>query len=360
MAVDVLDSPDPTSRTALLGMPLSADSPFYVSSAARHLGEQADLQAVWATALMQPGALVRIRGAWKYGKTSLLYRQQAWARQQAYLTAYVDLETTPPPLLEQLDDFLQWFCAQVAASLDWPSQLDEYWDDLFGSSISCKSYFEEYLLPQAEESALILALDNVDCLFAYPDLADEFFGLLRAWHEEAKTRPLWQQLRLVVTHSPEVYTPRNINKSPFNVGVPIELHPLTPSQVQQLAQQYELTLTSEGVRALLELTGGQPYLCQLGLDLLTSEAAAIATEETLTAQLQCATDSVFYPHLQQLEQALHQQPSLKLLLDQVLAADTAIPLDLEPACKLQSLGLVTLTGQTAQISCTLYSQYFSP
>lgn len=359
MAVDVLDSPDPTSRTALLGMPLAADSPFYVSSAANHLSDRADLREIWTTALMQPGALVRIRGAWKYGKTSLLHQQLAWAKQQAYLTVYVDLETAPTPLLEQLDEFLQWFCEQVAASLGWPAQLDDYWDDLFGSSISCKSYFEEYLLLQAE-SPLILALDNVDCLFAYPDLADEFFGLLRAWHEEAKTRPLWQQLRLVVTHSPEVYTPRNINKSPFNVGVPIELHPLNPSQVQQLAQQYGLTLTPTEITSLLELTGGQPYLCQLGLDLLAAGVGAIATAEILADQLQCTAESVFYSHLQQLEQALNQQPTLKAILDQVLQADTAIPLDLEPASRLQSLGLITLTGQTAQMSCTLYSQYFSP
>ena len=82
----------------------------------------------------------------------------------------------------------------------------------------------------------MLALDDVDGLFDYPDLTDDFFCLLRTWHEQAKNQDIWQQLRLIVGHSTEVYIPLNVNQSPFNVGLPIDLKQFTPEQEDRLQQ----------------------------------------------------------------------------------------------------------------------------
>ena len=56
----------------------------------------------------------------------------------------------------------------------------------------------------------MLALDEVDAVFPYPDIADNFFALLRAWYEEAKTNEVWQNLRLVLVHSTDAYIPFNV------------------------------------------------------------------------------------------------------------------------------------------------------
>ena len=45
----------------------------------------------------------------------------------------------------------------------------------------------------------------------------------------------WDQLRLVIVYSQESYEPKDINQSPFNVGVPIELGPWTVEEVKDLA-----------------------------------------------------------------------------------------------------------------------------
>ncbi|NEP63398.1 MAG: hypothetical protein F6K31_41945 [Symploca sp. SIO2G7] len=71
-----------------------------------------------------------------------------------------------------------------------------------------------------------------------------------------------QRLRLVVVHSTEVYIFLNVNESPFNVGVPIELPEFTQEQVRELAQQYELDCTVSEVEQLQGLVGGHPC-CQL-------------------------------------------------------------------------------------------------
>ena len=96
-----------------------------------------------------------------------------------------------------IDTFLRWFCFNVEQELDLESQLDHYWNaEWLGSKVSCTTYFEKYLLSQTE-SPLVLCIDDVDLLFTYPDLYEDFFGLLRSWYEKARSRSHWKKIRLV-------------------------------------------------------------------------------------------------------------------------------------------------------------------
>jgi hypothetical protein len=184
--------------------------------------------------ILKPGNLIRIKASRRMGKSSLLARIVSYATDNNLAAVSLSFRLADKDLFQDLDKFLQWFCANISFNLRLPNQVSDYWDDLFGSKTSCKIYFEEYILSHLE-NPLVLGLDDVDCLFQYPDLADEFFGLLRAWHEEGKTKNIWEKLRLVVVHRSEIYIPVNINHSPFNVGIPIELPKLTLEQVQKIA-----------------------------------------------------------------------------------------------------------------------------
>jgi len=53
-------------------------------------------------------------------------------------------------------------------------------------------------------------LDEVDLVFKNEKVAGDFFGMLRAWHEKGRNQQTWQKLRLVITHSQEVYIPLDI------------------------------------------------------------------------------------------------------------------------------------------------------
>jgi hypothetical protein len=83
-------------------------------------------------------------------------------------------------------------------------------------------------------------LDEVDRIFQHPEVTVDFFGLLRAWYEEGKNQAVWQKLRLVISHSKEVYISLNINQSPLNVGISIELPKLTQPQVRDLIERHGL------------------------------------------------------------------------------------------------------------------------
>ena len=116
--------------------------------------------------------------------------------------------------------------------------------------MACKAYFEEYLLPTINKP-LTLGLDEVDKIFEYPEIYRDFFGLLRALHEEGKRREIWKRLQLIIVHSTEVYVPLDINQSPFNVGLSIELPEFNRQQILDLAQRHQLNWNDTEVDKLM-------------------------------------------------------------------------------------------------------------
>jgi hypothetical protein len=222
--------------------------------------------------------------------------------------------------------------------------------------LSCTRYFE-MLLAQAE-SPLVLALDEVDRVFQYPNIATHFFPLIRSWHEEANNLELWEQLRLVVVHSTEDYGSLDINQSPFNVGLPVPLAEWTSQQVKDLAQRHSLDgnlqIGSEGLVPLLAKVGGHPYLVRLALYKLATE------QITLDELLQdAATDAGIYSqHLRHHLTTLKEHPELANALEKVVNATEPVPLDTMQAYKLHSMGLIEQRGNQVTPRCQLYRQYF--
>ncbi|NER95233.1 MAG: molecular chaperone Tir, partial [Symploca sp. SIO1B1] len=177
-------------------------------------------------------------------------------------TAYLNLNSAGKTDFTNPDYFLRWFCLKVSQSMELPNRIADYWDEeMFTSKVNSTDYFQEYLLVQAD-TPLVLCLDEVERVFPYPEVATEFLGLLRYWHELARINPIWERLRLVMAYAREVYITLNINKSPFNVGLPIELPEFTSEQVQELAQRHGLDLNLEQVQQLIEMVGRRPYLVE--------------------------------------------------------------------------------------------------
>ncbi|NER24108.1 MAG: molecular chaperone Tir [Symploca sp. SIO1C2] len=224
--------------------------------------ERSDIESSCYQEILKPGSLIRIKAPNFMGKTSLM----AWIRDRAaehnYRTAYLNLNSAGKTDFTNPDYFLRWFCLKVSHSMELPNRVTEYWDEeMFTSKVNSTDYFQEYLLVQ-DDTPLVLCLDEVERVFPYPEVATEFLGLLRYWHELARINPIWERLRLVMAYAREVYITLNINKSPFNVGLPIELPEFTPQQVQELAQRHGLDLNLEQVQRLIEMVGRRPYLVE--------------------------------------------------------------------------------------------------
>jgi hypothetical protein len=279
------------------------------------------------------------------------------AMQQGSKTVALSLQLANQRVFCNSDTFLQWFCASVSLELGLldSEQLAKYWKlaEMIGTNQSCKAFFEQYLLPELS-TPLTLGLDEVDRVFSSLEIADDFFGLLRALHEEAKRREIWKNFRLIVVHSTEVYIPLDINKSPFNVGLPVELPEFTSAQVQELARRYRLDWAMEQVQQLMEVVGGHPYLVRLAM-------YAIARQDiTLNELLQSApTESGIYSdHLRRHLGNLKHHPTLLEAFREVISSQSSVRLPSEQAFKLSSIGLVKLDKNEVTPRCHLYRQYF--
>lgn len=327
--------------------PLSLVSPFYI--------ERVPVETNCYKAISQLGSLIRIKAPKRTGKTSLMMRILNYARQLGYRTVSLNLQLAQKEVLRDLDTFLQWFCAYVSAEMKLPKQIHEYWDDLCGSNISCKLYFEQYLLANIEQP-LVIGLDDIDRLFLHPELADNFFALLRVWHEEAKNKAIWQKLRLIVVHSTEVYLPLNLNQSPFNVGLPIALPEFTLAQIKNLAFRYQLSWSNDECEKLMKWVGGNPYLIHLAIYHICYKK--INLEQFLAMPLH-SNHSIYQEHLQRQLCGLQQNhPDLLENFARVVMTESPIELEMIKAFKLQSLGLIQLYNTKAKISCQLYQKYF--
>lgn len=303
--------------------------------------------------ILQPGALIRIKAPRQMGKTSLMARVLNYAANHGCQTVSLSFQIAEKSIFSNLEQFLKWFCAYVGLELQLPNRLGDYWDDIFGSKVNCKAYFERYLLPEIDRP-LVLALDEVDRVFHHPEIADDFFGLLRTWHEESKKKEIWKKLRLIVVHSTEVYIPLDINQSPFNVGLPIDLPEFTAVQVQELARRYGLNWQTSQVEQLMNMVGGHPFLIRLAFYHIARQ------DITLEQLLETApTEAGLYSdHLRRHLWNLQQHPQLAAAIKEVVSTSNPVRLEAVIAFKLHSMGLVHLQGNDVKPRCHLYRQYF--
>jgi transcriptional regulator with XRE-family HTH domain len=327
---------------------LSLDSPFYIY--------RQPAERLCAEEIFHPGALIRLRGPRQFGKTSLVARTLSRAQDHDFRTAVISLQSADRRLFTDLNQFMRWFCAMVARSLELPNQLDTRWDPLFGGNYSCSDYFENYLLAAAE-TPLLLVIDEADELFNYPEIAADFFGMLRAWYEQGrygvKQRPEWSRLRLILIKSSAVWLPLSLHQSPFNVGLLVELPAFNQGQVEELAQRYGLSPASTYSEKLLALLGGNPYLTQMAMFYLSQEQLSL--EDLHQSSL--APDGIFGSHLREVLSMVERYDLLSTMAALATQPD-GVSLSPQVAQQLRGLGLIKFSHHRAVPQCQLYGQYF--
>jgi hypothetical protein len=332
------------------GSSLAYDSPIYV--------ERPEIENLAYKAILNPGALIRIKSPEKWGKTSMMNRILAHAQAHNYQTVHLNIQQAESEILVSLERFLRWLCANITSQLNLEARLDDYWDADLGSKISCTTYLQGFVLPQVE-NCVVLALDEVHRIFEFPQVAQDFLSMLRVWYEEGKNLSIWKKLHQVIIYATEVYIPLDLNQSPFNVGLPIGLQKFDLEQAQSFAIRHGLDL-SEGEFGLSELAhlhmmvDGHPYLLHLAF-------YSIAYQSMNVTQLfnQVSTQTGIYgDHLRRHLATLQKYPELAIAFKEILMTNDMVRLETVPAYKLESMGLVKLQDDMVMLSCNIYRLYF--
>ena len=321
------------------------NSPFYI--------ELLSIESVYET-LLKSGSLIRIKAPKLMGKTSLMMRIIAYGEKQSFQSVYLDLGGIDKAVLINLDRFLRWLCARVSDELNLENKVSEAWNsDILGSNDNCTAYFKKYILVKIN-SPLVLALDEVDRLFTYSEVVSDFFGMLRSWHEKGKTSDDWKKLRLILAHSTEDYISLDINQSPLNAGLPVELAEFSQQQTKELVKKHGIQDVDNVLKELSTMVGGHPYLLRLAM----YEIATLKV--TLNNLLQSATTEVgiYNNHLRGLLRVVQTAPELQGCLKRVVNSTVGVELEPMQIYKLHSLGLVRKQNNHVTPRCQLYREYF--
>ena len=319
------------------------NSPFYI--------ERPEVEIKCYESILQPGALIRIKAPQKMGKTSLMSRILEHSKQKGYRP--VSLNLWSKENLTDFNNFLQAFCANLSYELGLEDKIDQSWKRRLSSQVNCTNYLKDYLLKNIN-TPLVLGLDDIDKIFPYPEIAQEFFALLRAWHENGKNEEIWQKLRLVIAHSQEVYVSLNVNQSPFNVGLSVEIGEFNATQIKELVQRHQLNWSDTEIGQLRGMIDGHPYLLRTAL-------YQIATGNlTLEHFLKVAPtdEGLFRGFLHPYLSLLEEDKLLKTAMKKVIESDIPVKLDSAQSFKLRSLGLIEFKGNEVQCLCNLYRLYF--
>jgi hypothetical protein len=328
------------------GGTVPVDSPFYV--------ERPPAEKTCYDLIVKDNALIRIKAPRQMGKSSLMVRVLRHAEQHGHRSVCLSFQGADHAIFANLDQFLQWFCSNIANQLDLPDTLADRWQGVMGSKSKCTNYFEEYLLVQVT-SHLVLGLDEVDLIFEHKDIAVDFFGLLRAWFEKGRNKEPWKRVSFVITHSQEVYIPLDMKQSPFNVGTAVDLPPFTQAQVVDLLRRYGLVWPEENIAKLMALVGGHPYLVQVAIYQLTHGQMSLDKLIKIASH----EEGPYSDHLRRHRVNLEEHAELATAIKTIVASVDPIPVrEVKEVFKLRSMGLVKVIDDQVMPLCELYRRYF--
>lgn len=326
------------------GGAISARSTFYIERTEDEL-LQRELAKVY-------GSTITIRAARQTGKSSLLLRGVEQAKTQGYKIAFIDLQPLEDSYLTNLNSFLRYVAAMIIRRLHLdPAEVDKAWQGGLGAADKLTYLMEDYILPEANTN-IVLALDEADRLLQTP-FQDNFFALLRSWHNSRAIDERWDKLDIVLVISTEPHLLiSDVNQSPFNVGQKIRLQDFQAPQVQMLNERYRSPLTETEIPLLFDLLGGHPYLTQKALYTLVNHQL----EWARLRQTAATEESPFGDHLRRYLWLLRDQPDLRDALKRVIHQGECP--DEVTYYRLLQAGLIKGNNRTAcTFRCKLYEEY---
>jgi hypothetical protein len=332
-SVAPLEAPEGTMRP---------DSPFYI--------ERLPADRIALDAIDRNGETITIKGPRQVGKSSLLGRLMNAAVESQKRVVYLDFQQFDGGARADAEVFFQQFCRWVNDELGLVDRLESYWTPGLGHIQRCRRYFERYILKEIDQQ-LMLAMDEVDSILDCSFRTD-FFAMLRVWHNNRATQPIWRKCDMALVTSTEPYQlVENLHQSPFNVGEVIELNDFTRDQVATLNELHGMPLNPTDEHRLVNLLGGHPYLIRRALFQLADQRLTV---DELFAQA-AADNGPFGEHLRRHLLRLRARPELVTGMRQALHSQTC---DEQVFWRLHGAGLVYREDQKVQPRCDLYARYF--
>jgi hypothetical protein len=144
----------------------------------------------------------------------------------------------------------------------------------------------------------------------------------------------------------------DVNLSPFNVGLNIQLKDFTPDQVADLNERHGNPLKPHEIATLMTLVGGHPYLVRQAYYTLVGEGLSLADLSAIAG----STEGPFGKHLLFYQYNLKKNPILMDAFHQVLQ-EQKMPDEILLE-RLSAVGLIHSEDGKWKPRCGLYGDFF--